>query len=95
VDEDQWRPSLENGRRIFPFTEHAGQYWGPPADDETAIRELDRLRGEGAELMAFARPAFWWLDQYAGLRDHLRAHFPCVLENERLVVFDLRSEPAR
>jgi hypothetical protein len=40
--------------------------------------------------MAFAWPAFWWLDHYAGLERHMRSNFPRLFENERLVVFDLR-----
>jgi hypothetical protein len=76
--------------RCIPFLERNGQYWGNPADDETAIRELERLRREGASFIAFAWPAFWWLDYYSGFHDYLRSQFPCVLQNERLVVFDLR-----
>jgi hypothetical protein len=77
-------------RRAIPFVERNGQYAGPPADDETAVRELERLRQAAASHIAFAWPAFWWLDHYAGLNRHLRANFPCVLENDRIVVFDLR-----
>jgi succinoglycan biosynthesis protein ExoV len=91
VDEDQWRNQLSSGRRLVPFLEREGQYWGPPADSETAIQELDRLRGVGARFIIFAQPAFWWLEYYARLTGHLRSHFPCSLENEQLVVFDLRS----
>ena len=63
---------------------------GAPPDDETGIRELQRLRRAGAAFVAFGWPAFWWLDYYTGLRDHLRANHRCVLENDRVVVFDLR-----
>jgi hypothetical protein len=77
-----------------PFLERDGQYWGLPADDATALQEFDRLRNTGATFMVFAWPAFWWLDQYPGLHAQLRANFACALENERLVVFDLRSQPA-
>jgi hypothetical protein len=76
--------------RSIPFLERNGCYWGCPPDDETAIREFDRLHRSGAEFMAFGWPAFWWLDYYAELNSHLRSKFRCVLENERLVVFDLR-----
>jgi hypothetical protein len=69
---------------------YGGQYGGPPPDDATAIRELERLRQSGASFIVFARPAFWWLDYHAALC-HLRSAFRCVLENDRLVVFDLRA----
>jgi len=91
VDEDQWTSQLSSGRRLVPFLERDGQYWGPPSDSETAIQEVDRLRQAGARFIIFAKPAFWWLEYYAGLTTHLRSNFSCTLENEQLVVFDLRS----
>jgi glycosyltransferase involved in cell wall biosynthesis/SAM-dependent methyltransferase len=92
VDENQW--GSDEGiadHNVVPFLERDGQYWGPPPDDGTAVRELERLRGEGAGFIAFAWPAFWWLDHYAGLRQHLRSRHRCLLQNERLIVFDLRG----
>lgn len=92
ADGDSWGTDDDlGGRHRIPFLERDGQYGGSPPDDETAIRELERLRRSGASLMIFAWPAFWWLDYYSGLRDHLRSKFCCVLENDRLVAFDLRS----
>ena len=93
VDEDQWEvgPDL-GGRRCIPFLEHEGSYWGPPADDPGAIRELLRLKKAGAGFIVFARHAFWWLDHYCDLRDHLSSTYKCLLENGRLIVFDLRSD---
>jgi SAM-dependent methyltransferase len=92
VDEGQWDVAeYIAGRRCIPFLERDGEYWGAPDDDETAIGELERLRRAGAGFLAFGWPAFWWLDYYAGFQRHLRQQFPCVLENDRLIVFDLRS----
>ena len=90
VDEDRWGDEAITGRHIIPFLEQAGQYWGPPPNDDTAIGEFERLRKSGASFIVFAWPAFWWLDYYSGLRQHLLSQFRRVLENERLVVFDLR-----
>lgn len=91
ADENQWGgQEIVQGRHHIPFPERNGQYWGPPPDDETAIQELERLQQSGANFMVFGWPAFWWLDHYAGLHHHLRSMFRCILENERLVVFDLR-----
>ena len=78
------------GRRRIPFLERDGQYWGTPADDDTAIRELERLRQDGAAFIIFAWPSFWWLDYYAGIQRHLRSTYRCLLQNDRLTVFDLR-----
>jgi O-methyltransferase len=92
VDQGQWGvDGAFGGCRTLPFPEHDGEYWGPPADDAAAIAELERLRRAGARFIAFGWPAFWWLDYYAGLRDFLRSRFRCLLENDRLVLFDLRE----
>jgi glycosyltransferase involved in cell wall biosynthesis len=90
ADEAQLGGDLLPGSRAIPFVESGGQYAGPPADEGIAVREVERLRSAGASHIAFAWPAFWWLDHYAGLHRHLRANFPCVLQNDRVVVFDLR-----
>jgi SAM-dependent methyltransferase len=75
--------------RVLPFLEKDGVYWGPPPDDATAWRELERLRRTGASHIAFASPSFWWLEHFGEFARRLRGQFPCVLENERLVVFKL------
>jgi hypothetical protein len=90
ADEAQLGDDFLADSRAIPFVESDGHYAGPPADDETAIGEFERLRHTGASHIAFAWPAFWWLDHYAGFHRHLRANFPCVLQNDRVVVFDLR-----
>jgi hypothetical protein len=94
ADEDCYRDQLTADRPVLPFLERDGQYWGAPPDDDTAIRELERLRRSGAGFLAFAWPAFWWLDCYAGFHRHLRRQFRCALENDRLIVFDLRPAGA-
>lgn len=78
-------------RKIIPFRERDGAYWGPPSDDAAAIEELVRLREAGAEFIVFAWPAFWWLDYYVGFTNYLRSSYHSVFESERLVVFDLRN----
>jgi SAM-dependent methyltransferase len=78
-------------RYAMPFVERDGEYWGPPTDDQTAIHELERLRRAGATHLVFAWPAFWWLDYYTAFHAHLRANYPIVRENERIIAFDLRS----
>jgi hypothetical protein len=89
VDECLLGEELVANRKVLPFTERDGQYWGVPTDDASAIAELERLRCAGASFFVVAWPAFWWLEYYAGLQQHLCARYPCLLQNERLVVFDL------
>jgi hypothetical protein len=90
VDDGQWGPDVVPDRRVFPFLERDGYYWGRPADDAAAIQELERLRQKAPGFMVFGWPAFWWLEHYAGLHRRLRSEFPCVLDNDRVIAFDLR-----
>ncbi|MGH7801486.1 MAG: glycosyltransferase family 2 protein [Thermodesulfobacteriota bacterium] len=90
VDQDQ----LSRYFRAYgavPFLERDGIYWGPPPDAETAIREFERLLEAGATRIVFTWVAFWWLEFYTDFHKYLRSRYHCILENERLVVFDLRS----
>lgn len=80
----------QSHREPVRFLERDGEYWGEPADDAEAIRELDRLRGEGLEFLALAWPSFWWVDSYPQFMAHLRTTSSCRLANERLQIFDLR-----
>ncbi|GAA4402971.1 hypothetical protein GCM10023187_18600 [Nibrella viscosa] len=91
VDENYWGTGdLVAGRRCIPFPEQDGQYWGAPADDAAAIREIERQRGNGAATVVFAWPSFWWLDHYRELHQFLRTQYPCMLENDRLIIFNLQ-----
>ena len=89
VDENVAGEELGRNGRAIPFLERDGQYFGPPADDASAIREIERLRDSSATFIAFAFPALWWLEHYSVFHDYLRASYRCVFENHRLVVFDL------
>jgi hypothetical protein len=90
VDEEGSPALLRRDPRLPVPLESDGQYSGPPLDDETAIGEVEQFRQAGAGFLVVAWPAFWWLDCYSGLHQHLRSRFRCLLENERLIVFDLR-----
>lgn len=90
VDDGHFGSTLVPDRRVLPFLERDGMYWGPPANSESAVRELERMRSdEGAGFVIFLWPAFWWYDYYHGLRDHLCAKYACVLSNSRMIAFDL------
>jgi glycosyltransferase involved in cell wall biosynthesis len=93
VDEDGWKTDpLLSGRKRIPFLERDGQYWGSPRDDVSAIEELERLQEAGAQFIVFAWSTFWWFNYYVGLHQYLLTRFPCVLENDSIVMFDLRKE---
>jgi hypothetical protein len=93
VDEEHLRGTLQPARAL-PFLEKDGQYWGPPPDDATAIRELERLRSTGARTAVFIWTTFWWLKYYVKFERHLRSNYPCLRENDCVVAFDLGA-PAR
>jgi hypothetical protein len=91
VDEAKLPTHIFSQWRTIPFTEKEGKYCGPPVDDNSAMQELERLRKAGASFIAFGWPAFWWLDHYTELHRYLRLGFDCVLQNRRVVVFDVRQ----
>jgi hypothetical protein len=92
ADEGQWEThEFTMPRRCLPFTERDGQYWGPPDDDADALHEFERLRRAGGEFLVVGWPAFWWLKHYGGFHRHLRERFAPVLENDDLIIFDLRA----
>jgi ATP-binding cassette subfamily B protein/subfamily B ATP-binding cassette protein MsbA len=86
IDEGQVGDEVAPDREVIPFTERHGVYWGPPADDQQAIEEIDRLIGDGAWVVV-AWPAFWWLDHYSGLDAHLRSVSSEVIAEDGIVVF--------
>ncbi len=95
VDDGQWGdqvPQAFPDHVVFPFVEREGIYWGPPSDDEEAIRETERLRCAGAGYLAIGLPAFWWLEHYTAWRDELESRFTCRVSNRRLILYNLREE---
>ena len=90
VDQEMMETEVFGNRLTMPFLEKDGIYWGPPTDDEQAIQELKRQQEEGASFIVFAPPAFWWLDYYKGFHEYLKSTFPCLLNNKRFVIYDLR-----
>jgi hypothetical protein len=91
VDQGRWgMPESLADRRCIPFPGTNGQHREPPSDDAAAIEELERLRRKGASFIAFAWPSLWWLENHAGLHRYLLGKYPCVVDTDRLVVFDLR-----
>jgi hypothetical protein len=58
-----------------------------PADCAEAVAHLEQLRAAGAKYFLLPQPAFWWLEHYTGLREHLdktavvklRADATCII----------------
>jgi hypothetical protein len=91
VDELQTRLAADADHGAMPFLEKDGEYWGLPADSQEAIREIERMRQSGCTHIVFAWPALWWLDYYREMMEYLRTRSRCVLESDRLRMFDLRE----
>jgi glycosyltransferase involved in cell wall biosynthesis len=89
VDEARFGNDPLPGYEVFPFTEDDGHYGGPPPDDATAIRELERMRKEGAQFIAFAWMSYWWLEYYDGFARYLETNYSRKLTTPDVVVFDL------
>ena len=90
VDNEDLGTAILPGRHVLSFQEHDGDYQGLPDDAPHAIEQLARMRAAGAGMLVLAFSGFWWLDTYPDLFEHLRAHHHCLLDNDQLVVFDLR-----
>ena len=82
----------ENGRLAVPFTEREGQYWGPPSDSAKALGELERQRRGSASFFVVAWPAFWLLQHFEEFNRVIRSKFQIILENDRVVVFQMNTD---
>jgi hypothetical protein len=90
IDDNDWGADEEFfGRHCLPFLERAGQYWGKPPDDRTAILELERMRQAGASFLALAWPAFWWRTHFSQFMEHLRGCYSTAMEAPDVVVYRL------
>ncbi len=88
---DDFGVEILPGRKGSPFLERDGVYWGKPANDDEAIRELQRMRQTGSAFVIITWHSFWWLDYYVRFYQYLRSNFRSVRENDCVIAFDLRS----
>ena len=96
VDDASMSIDVIGDRRPLPFLESGGVFNGWPDNDTEAIAEIERMRADGASFIVFAKPAFYWLDFYSGLREYLCQRFPCLAYRSHpghavCVIFDLRQ----
>lgn len=72
----------------FPQTA-TGSYAGHhPADSREASEQLEELRRKGAQYLLIPDPSRWWLNHYAGFREHLDS-YSRILDTGACVVFDI------
>lgn len=76
--------------RALPFPERDGAYAGHPSGgDDELIDELSKLRRQGAEHLAIAWPAFWWLEHYTAFASRLKQGGSALLHTPRVVIYRL------
>ena len=91
VDEALWLAEEIASCMVLPFLERDGQRNGDPADDAEAIRELERMRQDGADFIVFPQHASWWFEHYRDFYVHLCRNYGSPVSNESFIAFDLRS----
>ncbi|HKO38090.1 MAG TPA: glycosyltransferase family 2 protein [Solirubrobacterales bacterium] len=74
-----------NGCRASHFPQGRDGGWAGhhPADSEEAIDHLEALRAGGARYLVVPPTYRWWLEHYAGLREHLDSRYRPVVVDER------------
>jgi hypothetical protein len=85
-----------DGPRGCHFPQGAnGRYAGyHPADSAAAISHLEELRTAGADHLVLPSTAFWWLDHYRLLADHLHERYPAVVAHDDCLIFSLSERAA-
>jgi len=90
IDGNEWDATDAFGSRtVRPFVERDGIDWGPPANCESAIEQLQLLRRQGEEHLVIGWPAFWWFDTYPLFAKYLDETSSCVLRNDDVAIFRL------
>jgi hypothetical protein len=75
----------------FPQT-LTGVYAGAhPLNSLAAIAHIEALRMKGADFLLFPSTAFWWLEHYAALKDHLQRRYRVLVHDDACAIFDLRE----
>jgi glycosyltransferase involved in cell wall biosynthesis len=95
IDGNEWGTGADVfGRNRLLFCERGGEYWGAPADDDLAIKELEKDSGMGAAFLVVAWPAFWWLNHYRTFAAHLEETYGCLHRDRNLVIYSLAVQEA-
>lgn len=87
VDEGRFGVRDVDGRVAIPFPEREGRFAGRPEDAITAIREVERLRADGASHVAFLWTTFNWLPDLDLFEQYLRGRFSLVADSDDVKVF--------
>jgi glycosyltransferase involved in cell wall biosynthesis len=73
-DEELLRIGRRDARH-FPQTSDGGYAGHHPADSTAAVQHLESLRSNGASHLVIPATSDWWLEHYAGFRQHLEERY--------------------
>ena len=85
------------GRQSWHFPQASDErYAGYYLPDGTGlIAHLEVLRARGGEYLLFPESALWWLDSYPKFAQHLRRHYPLILNDpETCAIYSLERYTA-
>lgn len=88
---DKYDPTLFHlsKRRGWHFPDRQLLPTGYPRDSAAAIQHLSQLKVNGAAYLVFPSAAFWWLDFYSELRQHLVERYKCIWDDQNCVIYQL------
>jgi glycosyltransferase involved in cell wall biosynthesis len=88
---DKYDPTLLHlsGRKGWHFPDRRLLPNGYPRSSEVAIQHLEQLRARGAAYLVFPSAAFWWLDYYTELRQHLEFSAQHMWSDEQCIIYHL------
>ena len=78
---------------ILPFLEDENEYAGLPGSCVQAIRELERMRKEGAQYFVHAWPSFWWREYYPEFNDYLGSQYNLITTTNEVAIYHLAQLP--
>jgi hypothetical protein len=90
---DKHDPTLLSlsGRRGRHFPDSRLLPEGYPRDDAAAIAHLQELQRRGVSHIVFPQTAFWWLDHYVELAQHLERRCQPLWNDETCRIYDVRA----
>jgi hypothetical protein len=79
----------------FPQSEDGEWDDSKPADSAEAIARLEKLRAKGGyQFLLIPEPAFWWLDHYKELKQHLETRYRRIRSNGHCIIYQLTAPKA-